>query len=62
MDKKKILTLSEVSKFYTGTQTPPVAVAIAYGALPLYRLAATLLPTLCLLGKPPARLASSYDL
>lgn len=51
MDEKKILTPSEAPKFDTGTQTTPVA----FGALPFFRLAATLLPSLRLLwASPPA--------
>ena len=45
------------------TLSPPfAAVVIAFCALCLFHLAAILLPALRLLGKPPARLAVSYDL
>ena len=48
MDEKKILTPSGAPKFDTGTQTT----SVAFGALPLFRLAATLLPPCASSGRP----------
>ena len=57
-----ILLTGEIPELPFAISMPLSAVAIAFGVLCLFHLAATLLPTLRFLGKPPARLAVSYDL